>query len=130
VVSFTPRPLYPQGKSPWFTSDRRLVGPRAGLNAVAKRKIPNPFRESNPSRPARSLVCILTYCLHWSQYTLLSVSSVSPFLVIPSISNACYPGPSTFKHPVYLVCQFLLTLFKNIVSTAYDMQRLMRWDDK
>jgi hypothetical protein len=24
VVSFTPRPLYPQGKSPWHPSDRRL----------------------------------------------------------------------------------------------------------
>jgi hypothetical protein len=25
VVSFTPRPLYPQGKSPWYPLDRRLV---------------------------------------------------------------------------------------------------------
>jgi hypothetical protein len=24
VVSFTPRPLYPQGKSPWYTLGRRL----------------------------------------------------------------------------------------------------------
>jgi hypothetical protein len=24
VVSFTPRPLYPQGKSPWYLLDRRL----------------------------------------------------------------------------------------------------------
>jgi hypothetical protein len=28
VVSFTPRPLYPQGKSPWYPLDRRLGGPR------------------------------------------------------------------------------------------------------
>jgi len=27
------------------------VGPRAGLDAVAKRKIPCPFRESKPDRP-------------------------------------------------------------------------------
>jgi hypothetical protein len=26
VVSFTPRPLYPQGKSPWHPLDRRLGG--------------------------------------------------------------------------------------------------------
>jgi hypothetical protein len=26
VVSFTPRPLYPQGKSPWYPLDRRLGG--------------------------------------------------------------------------------------------------------
>jgi hypothetical protein len=24
VASFTPRPLYPRGKSPWYPSDRRL----------------------------------------------------------------------------------------------------------
>jgi hypothetical protein len=28
VVSFTPRPLYPQGKSPWYPLDRRLGGPQ------------------------------------------------------------------------------------------------------
>jgi hypothetical protein len=29
VVSFTPRPLYPQGKNPWYPLDRRLGGPRS-----------------------------------------------------------------------------------------------------
>jgi hypothetical protein len=36
------------------------VGPRAGLDAVAKRKIPCPSPESKPGRPARSLAIILT----------------------------------------------------------------------
>jgi len=27
VVSFTHRPLYPQGRNPWYPLDRRLVGP-------------------------------------------------------------------------------------------------------
>jgi hypothetical protein len=30
------------------------VGPRAGLDAVSKRKIPSPRRDSNPYHPARS----------------------------------------------------------------------------
>jgi len=30
VVSFTPRPLYPQGKSPWYPLYRRLGGPQGG----------------------------------------------------------------------------------------------------
>jgi len=34
------------------------VGPRAGLDAEAKRKILSPCRESNSGRPARSLVGI------------------------------------------------------------------------
>jgi hypothetical protein len=36
------------------------VGPRAGLDAVAKRKTLYPCRDSNPGRPVRSLVTILT----------------------------------------------------------------------
>jgi hypothetical protein len=51
VVSFTPRPLYPEGKSPWYPLDRRLGGPRAVLDAVVKRKIPSSRRESNPRTP-------------------------------------------------------------------------------
>jgi hypothetical protein len=45
------QPLYPQGKSPWYQLDRRLVGNEAGLDSVVKRKIPIPCRESNPRTP-------------------------------------------------------------------------------
>jgi len=36
------------------------VGPRAGQDPAAKRKIPCSCRESNPGCPVRSLVTILT----------------------------------------------------------------------
>jgi len=36
------------------------VGPRAGLDAVAMRKIPYPLQESNPGHSTRSRVTILT----------------------------------------------------------------------
>jgi hypothetical protein len=29
VVSFMPRQLYPEGKSPWYSLDRRLGGPQS-----------------------------------------------------------------------------------------------------
>jgi len=29
VFRFTPQPLYPQGKSPWYPLDRRLGGPQS-----------------------------------------------------------------------------------------------------
>jgi len=45
VFSFTPRPLYPQGNSPWIVG---WVGPRAGLDAEVKRKILSPCRDPNP----------------------------------------------------------------------------------
>jgi hypothetical protein len=38
VVSFKPRPFYPQGKSPCCPLNRRLVGPKTGLEAVVKEK--------------------------------------------------------------------------------------------
>jgi hypothetical protein len=51
MVSFTLRPLYPQGKSPGIDWIGGWVGPRAVLDAVVKRKIPSPRRESNPRTP-------------------------------------------------------------------------------
>jgi hypothetical protein len=51
VVSFTPRPPCPQGKIPCYPRIGGWVGPRAVLDAVVKRKIPSPRRESNPRTP-------------------------------------------------------------------------------
>jgi hypothetical protein len=44
VVSFTPRPLYPQGKNPWYPLDRRLGGPqnRSGRGGEEKTSQPPP----------------------------------------------------------------------------------------
>jgi hypothetical protein len=42
VVSLTPRPLYPHGKSPWYQLDRRLGGPqsRSGRGGEEKNSQP------------------------------------------------------------------------------------------
>jgi hypothetical protein len=47
-VSFTSRPLYPRERAPGTHWIGGWVGPRAGLDAVVKRKIPNPCQDSNP----------------------------------------------------------------------------------
>jgi hypothetical protein len=39
MVSFTPKPLYARGKSSRYPLDRRLGGPRTGLDVVERRKI-------------------------------------------------------------------------------------------
>jgi hypothetical protein len=57
--SFTPRPLYPQGNSPWYPLDRRLGGPqsRFGRSGEEKNSQPPPgIKPWNPDRPARSPV--------------------------------------------------------------------------
>jgi hypothetical protein len=50
----------PPGNNPRYQLDRILVGFRADVDAVVKRKIPILCQESNPSRPSRSVVTILT----------------------------------------------------------------------
>jgi hypothetical protein len=63
VVSFTPQPLYCPWKNSRYPLDRSWVGHRAGLDAVVKRKIPRPCRETNSDRPAHSLVIKLSELL-------------------------------------------------------------------
>jgi hypothetical protein len=47
VVSFTPRPLYSQGKNPWYPLDRRLGGPQisSGRSGGKKNSQPQPGLE-------------------------------------------------------------------------------------
>jgi hypothetical protein len=48
VVSFTTRPLYLQGKSPWYPLDRRLGGPQSRSGHGGEEK-----NSQNADRPAR-----------------------------------------------------------------------------
>jgi hypothetical protein len=50
----SPRTFYPRGNSPRNPLIGDWVGPKAGLDAVEKRKISCPCRESDPGRPAVS----------------------------------------------------------------------------
>jgi hypothetical protein len=58
VVSFTPRPLYPQGKSPWYSLDKMLGGPLKPVWMTWRGEKSCPYRDSksDPSavRPAAS----------------------------------------------------------------------------
>jgi hypothetical protein len=51
MVSFAPRPLYRRERAPGTHWIGGWVGPRAILDAVVKRKISSPRRESNPRTP-------------------------------------------------------------------------------
>jgi hypothetical protein len=50
MVNFTPRPLYPQERALDTHWIRDWMGSRAVQDAVVKRKIPIPRRESNPTK--------------------------------------------------------------------------------
>jgi hypothetical protein len=59
AVSVTPQARFTPGKGPLVPI---LVGPRAGLDAGARRKILCPCRGSNPDRPARSQTLYYLSC--------------------------------------------------------------------
>jgi hypothetical protein len=48
VVNFTPLPLYPQGKSPWYPLDRRLGGPQSRSERGGEEKNSQPPPEIEP----------------------------------------------------------------------------------
>jgi hypothetical protein len=48
VANFTPRPLYPQGKSPWYQLDRRLVGPQSRSGRRGEEKNTQPLSGIEP----------------------------------------------------------------------------------
>jgi hypothetical protein len=48
VVSLTPRPLYPQGKSPWYPLDRRLGKPQSQSGHGGEKKNSKPLPGLEP----------------------------------------------------------------------------------
>jgi hypothetical protein len=66
--------VLPQEKSPWYPLDMGWVVPRAVLNAVVKRKIPSPRRESKPKIPIVQLVA--------QRYTDRPITALTSFTVI------------------------------------------------
>jgi hypothetical protein len=69
VVSFTPRPLYTQGKSPWYLLDRRLGGPQS-------RSDDNNNNNNNKVSKCRRI------SFHWTQAYMGLISPVSCYLLI------------------------------------------------
>jgi hypothetical protein len=59
VVSFTPRPLYLQGKSHQYPLDRKLGGPQSRSGRGGEEKNSQPCRESNPRTPMRMMMMII-----------------------------------------------------------------------
>jgi hypothetical protein len=53
MVSYTPRPLYPRGKSPRHPLDRRLGGPQSRSGRCGEERNQCLYRESKLGRPAR-----------------------------------------------------------------------------
>jgi hypothetical protein len=103
VVSFTSRPLYPGGLKPRYPL--YSVGPRAGIGAVAKRKIPSPHQESkpyHPDRPTRSLVTIPTELSWLFQKSILILSSYICLSLAIDVSVQVFK-PKFCRHAIAMI---------------------------
>jgi hypothetical protein len=81
MASFTPRPLHPQGNTPGTHWIGAWVDPRASLEAVVRRKIPRPYRNSKaqlsspqPSAVPLSYIDSLFQCI-WILSSLAHTTS-------------------------------------------------------
>jgi hypothetical protein len=78
VVSFTPRPLYPQGKSPLYPLDRRLGGPqsRSGRGGEEKNSQHIPGLEPPIIQPVAQ-----RYTTELSRLPKLNIAPFNSFLI-------------------------------------------------
>jgi hypothetical protein len=121
VVSFTPNHFTSRERAPGTHWIGGWVGPRAVLDAVAKRKIPSPRWESNPRTPivqpvtmkivvwssvahsVENLVFIVTINLNW-----ILILSVRPVPYFQAGFDIHHFAPNTFHMTHALVSSCLL----------------------
>jgi hypothetical protein len=95
VVSFTPRPLYPQGMSPLYPMGRKLGGIQKSSGRGGAEKNSQSPQESNPRTPiVRPIAQRYTdqfkmiiheiYTLHYSHFSALNQNRVDTFLISQS----------------------------------------------
>jgi len=92
VINFTPRPLYPQGKSPWYPLDRRIGGPqsRSGRGGEEKNSQTPPGLEPPIMQPV--VQCYPgSWCSRFIQLKLFSKQKLPGVKVTvpPSASQNC-----------------------------------------
>jgi len=89
----------PRERSPCIHWIGRCFGPRAGLDALEKRKTPSSCWESNPNRPAHSQSC--------NDWATLAVCNCSDFFITCQKCLCVRTGFKVLWHSVltgYIVC--------------------------
>jgi hypothetical protein len=92
VVSLTPRPLYPQGKSPWYPLDRRLGGPQSRSGRGGEEKNSQPLSGLEPLIIQPVAQCYTTTKFNFKKvegkfmFTLLSLHRIKAFYSVRKIN--------------------------------------------
>jgi len=104
VVSSTPRLLYPRRKSLRFPLDRSLGGPQSQFGRGGEKEIFRPSQESNPCRPAHSLVSVLSEISRLSyenKNKRLRRYKVVPVLQLSTTPWRCIVGVEVWLHTFF-----------------------------
>jgi hypothetical protein len=143
VVSFTPRPLYPQGKSPWYTLDRRLGGPesRSGRGGEEKNfqplrlvkvrlKIPSWILRARSLRSVK--IVLVSPSSFWSSHVPSSFRSVTESqlrnlvsfrsfqMISPFCWYPCLPTTMCVTFSLPMTSQFLW--YSNLLMPSYSFK--------
>jgi hypothetical protein len=109
VVSFTPRPLYPQRKSPWYQLDRRLDGPQSPV-----------WWNSSPSKIAIQVIHILEGSIRL-KFPVSPICPSTPVILRTLNARKCVLKQVTCllsnPHP-FTVYDHLLVSFDDVTSAA------------
>jgi hypothetical protein len=84
VVNFTPRPLYPRGKSPRYPLDRRLRGPQSRSGRFGEEKILDPT----------GIRIVQPVASRYTDYAIPALSSDSPPSKMVEALAELHCGPS------------------------------------
>jgi hypothetical protein len=101
VFSFTPRPLNPRGRAPSIHCIGGWVGLTTSLDAVVRRKIPSPRRESKPRTPILQSVA--------QRYTDWAITALCSYTKLPS-------RPVRFKKSQIIHLKYEYSNLKHISS--------------
>jgi hypothetical protein len=119
VVSFTPQPLYPHGKGPWYALDKRMSGPQSRSESCREQKTLLPLLGIEPqffSRPISTELARLprvpstcrtgdtAHINAWKYLTLfrVNVPSVATWYNTKSVSNLVCVNISKYMNPFTL----------------------------
>jgi hypothetical protein len=87
----------PLGKILWYSLVRWLGGTQSRSESGGEKKKPNSRRESNPGRPARSLVTVLTELSRLPRNNIVVISSVIFHSVVCDGVSICFRTESITK---------------------------------
>jgi hypothetical protein len=100
VVSFTPQPLYPQGKSPWYPLDRKLGGPQSWYECGVEEKNSHPCLDPSPVHLAHSPALY-----HW-----VIPAEEEDLYIVPCLIKTSFHFNEKFRSSTGFCCSYISLL--------------------